>query len=125
MDRRRHILVVDDNGAIRGLLTVALEEHGDRITSAAGGSSMRDILKLDPVDVVVLDIEMPGESGRSLALYAKELRLPVVLISGNHESIEFAEHHGFELLRKPFRLQQLIDALDAAMASRIRSPKEG
>jgi len=102
MDRPRHILIVDDNGGIRMLLGAALEERGDRVTSAASGRSMRDLLKLDRVDAVVLDIRMPGESGHSLALHAKELRLPVVLISGSDEEIEFAKRHGYSCFANHF-----------------------
>jgi DNA-binding NtrC family response regulator len=124
MDRPRHILIVDDNGGIRGLLTAALEERGDRVTSAANGTSMRDQLNHERVDVVVLDIRLPGEDGHSLALHAKALRLPVVLISGSDDEIGFAKRHGLQLLRKPFRLPQLFDALDAALASRIYGQRD-
>ncbi|MGO8917799.1 MAG: response regulator [Stellaceae bacterium] len=122
MNRPRHILVVDDNGAIRGLLTAALEERGDRVTSAAGGVSMRDVLSRDRVDVVVLDVRLPGEDGHALALHAQALGLPVVLISGGGEAIGFAERNGLTLLRKPFRMPQLFDALDAAVAGGLPGP---
>lgn len=118
MDRLRHVLVVDDDGNIRGLLSAALEDRGDRVTSVADGRSMRDVLSRDRVDVVVLDIRLPGEDGHSLALHAQELGLPVILISGSGEATEFAQKHRLTLLRKPFRLQDLFDALAAALASR-------
>jgi len=124
VDRPRHILIVDDNGGIRVLLAAALEERGDRVTSAASGSSMRELLKHDRVDAVVLDLRMPGESGHSLALHARGLRLPVVLISGSDEEIEFAKRHGLQLLRKPFRIPQLFAALDAALASGIYGQRD-
>jgi two-component system, NtrC family, nitrogen regulation response regulator NtrX len=119
MDRPRRILIVDDNGGIRALLTEALEERGYHVASAASGTAMREMLSRDRVDVVVLDVWMPGEDGHSLALHAKELRIPVVLITGSNEEIEFARTHDFQLLRKPFRMPQLFDALDTALASGI------
>ncbi len=115
MDRPRHILVADDNGSIRSLLTAALEERGDRVTSVVGGKSARDALSRDRIDVAILDVRMPGEDGHSLALHAKALGLAVVLISGSGEDDGFAEKHGLRLLRKPFRLPQLFDALDEAL----------
>lgn len=118
MDRLRHVLVVDDDGSIRGLLTAALEERGDRVTSVADGGSMRDVLSRDRVDVVVLDVRLPGEDGHSLALHAKAVGVPVVLISGSGDATEFAQNHCLTLLRKPFRLQDLLGALDAALVSR-------
>jgi two-component system OmpR family response regulator len=118
MDRLRHVLVVDDDGSIRGLLTAALEDRGDRVTSVADGRSMRDALSRDRVDVVVLDVRLPGEGGHSLALHVQELGLPVILISGSGDVTAFAERHNLTLLRKPFSLQKLLGALDAALASR-------
>ena len=117
MDRPRHILIVDDNGSIRSLLTAALEERGDRVTSAASGTSVRDLLSRERVDVVVLDVRLPGEDGHSLALYAKERGCPVVLISGSGEGAGFADEHGLKLLRKPFRMSDLFSALEEALTS--------
>lgn len=117
MERPRRILIVDDNGGIRVLLTEALEDRGYLVTSAASGTAMRDLLSHDPVDVVVLDVWIPGEDGHSLALHAQELRLPVILITGSDKEMEFAKSHGLQLLRKPFRMPQLFEALDAALAS--------
>ncbi len=76
MDRLRHVLVVDDDGSIRGLLSAALEDRGDRVTSVADGRSMRDVLSRDRVDVVVLDVRLPGEDGHSLALHAQAAWAP-------------------------------------------------
>lgn len=118
MDKRKHILIVDDDGAIRGLLTASLEACGYVVSSARNGASMRALLNSrERVDAVILDCRMPGESGQSLALYAKEHGLPVVMISGSNEAMEFAERHHLQLLRKPFRMGQLYDALDLAFAS--------
>lgn len=119
MDRPRHILIADDNGSIRSLLTAALEERGDRVTSVVSGALVRDALSGDRIDVAVLDVQMPGEGGHSLALHAKELGLAVVLISGSDEDDGFAEKHGLRLLRKPFRLPQLFEAMDEAFAGGI------
>jgi FixJ family two-component response regulator len=77
---------------------------------------MRHVLDHDRVDVVVLDVQMPGEDGHSLARHAQELGVPVVLISGSSQAVEFAKKHGLQLLRKPFRLPQLFDAVAAAIA---------
>ncbi len=119
MNRPRHILVVDDDGGIRELMAAALEDRGDRVTCAAGGASMRELLSRDRVDVVILDVRLPGEGGLSLALHAQALRIPVILISGAGDEVAFADRHGLRLLRKPFRLPQLTAALDAALANAI------
>ena len=55
---------------------------------------MRAVLDADdPVDAIILDALMPGESSHDLALDAKGLRLPVVMISGSPDSMQFAIEH--------------------------------
>ena len=79
---------------------------------------MRDFQRTDDrVDAIVLDAVTPAENGASLALHAKDLRLPVVMISGSPEIISFAAEHGLQLLRKPFRAEELYTALDKALSS--------
>jgi two-component system, OmpR family, response regulator len=115
----RHVLVVDDDGDVRDVVINMLVDSGFTATAAAGGVAMRDILTADvtPIDAIVLDSIMPGESSAALALHAKTLQIPVVMISGSHESMSFAEDNGLQLLRKPFRMGELIEAVESAMAS--------
>jgi DNA-binding response OmpR family regulator len=61
-----------------------LEDRGYRVSTVPDGASMRDFLRSDDrVDAIVLDAITPGENGASLALHAKDPRLPVVMISGS------------------------------------------
>ena len=116
MDQPQHILAVDDNEAVRDVIALLLREQGYRVTTADGGVSMREILQQDGViDAVILDALMPGEGSEPLALHACGLGIPVVMVSGSHDKIVFAEEHGLQLLRKPFRSQQLMDALKLAL----------
>ena len=79
---------------------------------------MRDFLRThDRVDAIVLDAVTPGEKGSSLARHAKDIRLPVVMISGSPEIISFAAEQGLQLLCKPFRAEELYAALDKALSS--------
>jgi DNA-binding response OmpR family regulator len=78
---------------------------------------MRDFQRTDDrADAIVLDAVTPGEKGASRARHAKDLGLPVVMISGP-EIISFAAEHGLQLLRKPFRAEELYAALDEALSS--------
>jgi len=116
--RPRHILVVDDDRNVLDVIAEMLCQHGDRVSTAIGGESMRTVLNAgEPVDAVVLDALMPGESSKDLALYAKGLRLPVVMISGSPTSMKFAIEHDLQLLEKPFQMKQLFDALEQAIGS--------
>jgi two-component system, OmpR family, response regulator len=118
MGQSKHILVVDDNGDVRDVIVDSLQTHDFRVSSAPGGSVMRDFLETgDPVDCVILDALMPGEASALLALHLKERGIPVVMISGSPEAMKYAMDNGLQLLRKPFYLQELYSAVNTALAS--------
>ena len=66
MQAEPHILVVDDDREIRTLLSRFLAKEGFRITAAADGREMRKILAEWAIDLVVLDLMLPGEDGLAL-----------------------------------------------------------
>jgi hypothetical protein len=66
-----------------------------------------------PIDAVVLDSLMPGEPSADLALPS----LPLIMISSSHDNMKFADDHGLQLLRRPFRLAELLQAVEDAIAS--------
>jgi FixJ family two-component response regulator len=59
----------------------------------------------------------PASQAAQLALHAKQMRLPVVMISGSPEAMKFAQENQFQLLHKPFRIADLLSAIEAAIAS--------
>jgi CheY-like chemotaxis protein len=114
----KHILAVDDNRGVREVVVLMLEEYGYRVTAANDGISMREMLRQYPgIDAIVLDALMPGERSAALALHARALGIPVVMISGSLEEIKFAREKGLQMLKKPFRCQELVDALSNAFDS--------
>ena len=118
MGQSKHILVVDDNGDVRDVIVDSLQTHDFRVSSAPGGSVMRDFLETgDTIDCVILDVLMPGEASASLALHLKERGIPVVMISGTPEAMKYAMDNGLQLLRKPFHLEELYGAVNTALAS--------
>jgi two-component system OmpR family response regulator len=118
MNAAEHILVAEDDWGVRDTLKMALESEGYRVTVANGGASMRDMLNTgDPVNLVVIDAAMPGEDSVSLALHLKALRVPVVMISGSPQMIEFAMNNDLQLLRKPFKVGDLAAAIAVAFGS--------
>jgi DNA-binding NtrC family response regulator len=114
----KHILLVEDYDPVRELIANMLEDRGYRVSTVSAGASMRDFLRTDDrVDAIVLNAATPGEKGASLARHAKDLGLPVVMISGSSDEISFAAQHGLQLLRKPFQAEELYGALDRALFS--------
>jgi two-component system OmpR family response regulator len=62
----RHILVVDDDTALREQVVAYLGEHGYQTHAAGSGPAMEEILAAEPVDLVILDVMLPGEDGLSI-----------------------------------------------------------
>jgi FixJ family two-component response regulator len=60
---------------------------------------------------------MPGEASLSLALHLKEHDIPVIIISGSSDPMNYAADNGLQLLRKPLRLQELHSAVIAALGA--------
>jgi two-component system OmpR family response regulator len=118
MSKPIHILVVDDDGAVREVLEAMLESPTCRISTVNGGKAMRDFLDANgPIDLVVLDGDMAGEKSASLALYLKELRIRLVMSSGSPAIMEFAKENRLQLLTKPFKSDQLDEAIKKAFDS--------
>jgi DNA-binding response OmpR family regulator len=117
------ILVVDDDNAVRGVLKVVLERAGFEILSAANGAAAVAALGEKSVDLVLLDIEMPGMSGFDVCLQMQAdpaLRaIPVLMMTGRPVSgvPERVRAVGaLDLIHKPFdrvnllaRIQSCID----------------
>jgi two-component system phosphate regulon response regulator OmpR len=107
-----HLLVVDDDSRLRGLLRRYLSESGFRVTAAADASEARSNLASFAFDLVVLDVMMPGESGLELtrALRA-ERRIPVLLLTAMGEPedrVNGLEHGADDYLSKPFEPRELV-----------------
>ncbi len=114
----KHILVVDDNDDVRDVIVDTLREYRYRVSAASDGSAMRDFLQTgDTVDCVILDALMPGDASSSLVLHLQERNIPVIIISGSSDSMSYAADNGHQLLRKPFRLQELHSAVIAALGT--------
>jgi two-component system, OmpR family, response regulator len=77
-----HVLVVDDHRDIREPLAAYLRKHGMRVSLAADAAAARATLAKHAIDLIVLDIMMPGEDGLSLCRHIREAHdTPVVLLT--------------------------------------------
>ncbi|MFN8091685.1 MAG: protein kinase [Vicinamibacteria bacterium] len=89
------ILVVDDLPANRDLLARRLERAGFKVVCAAGGEEALDVLRRTSVDLVLLDIMMPGMTGidvlRSVRIGRSEASLPVIMVTAKTESEDVIE----------------------------------
>jgi CheY-like chemotaxis protein len=113
------VLVVDDEKAIRKMLTVLLESRAFEVRTAEGCGPARERLSRDEFDVVLLDLVMPGVQGVDLLdeLRRERPQLPVIVISGEsvEPSVEELRRRGaVGVMRKPLRLELLARMCRAA-----------
>ena len=114
MDNTDHILIVDDDLEIRELLAAYLEKNGMRASTAANGRQMRALMEQQQVDLVVLDLMMPGEDGLTLCrdLRAGKWRaVPVLMLTARDEEtdrIVGLEMGADDYLTKPFAARELL-----------------
>ncbi|MBA8882721.1 response regulator [Dokdonella fugitiva] len=118
------LLVVDDDVAIVELVQRYFGLHGFRVVAAANGASMRSALASAPIDIVLLDLGLPGEDGLELTRYLRaSWSGPVVIVSGRGDTVDRIV--GLELgaddyVTKPFDLRELL----ARVRSVLRRSRE-
>jgi len=119
MPQEPHILVVDDHQDIRDLLGRYLLRHGFRITTAEDGVQMMNQMRNSAIDLVVLDIMMPGEDGLSLCRRVHEQDgPPVILLTAMAEEtdrIVGLEVGADDYLVKPFNPRELLARIRAVL----------
>ena len=120
MDTSPHILVVDDDREIRDLLARFLAKHALRVTTARDGAEMMRVLDDRRVDLVVLDLMLPGEDGLSLTrrLRAEGRLIPIVMLTAMGEDtdrIVGLEMGADDYLPKPFNPRELLARIKAVL----------
>jgi two-component system, OmpR family, response regulator len=119
MSQPAHILVVDDDHEIRTLLAEYLEKNGLRVSVARDGKEMHRVLERVRVDLVVLDILLPGDDGLTLcrALRANS-QLPIIMLTARGDDVD--RILGLELgaddyVPKPFKPRELLARITAVL----------
>lgn len=124
-----HVLLVEDDLAIQNLLTEALQENGFSVATATCGVDMRQAMTVAPPDLVLLDLLLPEEDGRSLCkhLRVSQPGIPVIIVSALEESedkIHCLESGADDYVTKPFNTLELIARIRALLrrtgAERLR-----
>lgn len=119
MTNAPHILIVDDHREIRNLVGRALTKEGFRVSAAADGKAMRKTLADSRIDLILLDLMLPGENGLALC---RELRMqsniPIIMVTAKGEEVD--KVIGLELgaddyLPKPFGTRELVARIHAVL----------
>jgi len=123
----RHLLVVEDDEDLRALIAKYLVDHGFKVALAGDGKEMDKVLASEKVDLVVLDVNLPGEDGFSICLRLRNAGSPpVVMVTSRGEDtdrilgIEFGAD---DYLVKPFIPRELLARIGAVL--RRSMPEQG
>ncbi|MBB4171053.1 response regulator [Rhizobium sp. BK538] len=121
MEHIDHILIVDDDREIRELVSSYLQKNGLRVTAVADGRHMRSFLEANSVDLIILDVMMPGDDGLVLS---RELRagrhkaIPIVMLTARTDEMDRIiglEMGADDYLAKPFSARELLARIKAVL----------
>ncbi|MES3010297.1 MAG: two-component system response regulator OmpR [Pseudomonadota bacterium] len=125
--RPDRILVTDDDTRIRDLLRRYLSQEGFEVIVAEDGKALTRVLLRDSVDLIVLDLMMPGEDGLSICrrLRSANDRTPIIMLTAKGEDVDRIvglEVGADDYLAKPFNPRELLARIHAVL--RRRPPAE-
>lgn len=107
-----HIVVVDDDPSIRDLISDYLGENDLRVTTVASGKEILEMLAEFAIDLIILDLRMPGEDGMQIARRVRDqCSIPIVVVSGKHDETDRVmalELGADDYLTKPFSSRELL-----------------
>ena len=119
MEAQPHLLVVDDQGELRDSLNAYFCKHGYRVSTAHNAAAARQVLTTGAIDLVVLDIMMPGEDGLSLCRFLRETTgVPIILLTAMTEDTDRVvglEVGADDYVTKPFNPRELLARVKAVL----------
>ena len=123
-----HVLLVDDDPDIIQPLKRFLCDHGLRVSTADCGRNMRKTLENSAIDIILLDVMMPGEDGLMLCRYVQEkYNIPVILLtalSDDDDKVVGLEMGADDYISKPFNARVLLARLKAVLRRCENEPTE-
>ncbi len=121
METIDHILIVDDDRDICQLLTKYLEKNGYRVTAVGDGRHMRAALAAKHIDLIVLDLMLPGEDGLALCRQLRRTEtktIPILMLTARNEEMDRVlglEMGADDYLTKPFAARELLARVRAVL----------
>ncbi len=119
MNTELRVLIVDDNREIRELVGRVLSLEGFRVSTAADGKAMRKVLADSRIDLILLDLMLPGEDGLSLCRTVRaESSIPIIMLTAKGEEVDRViglEMGADDYLPKPFGSRELVARIRAVL----------
>jgi len=124
-DAPAHVAIVDDEVDLCETVRDYLVEHGYAVSIADGGASLRTLMAERAVDLVILDIRMPGEDGLSVARYLRERGpIGIIMLTANTDPLDRVvglEVGADDYLGKPFEPRELLARVRAVLRRLAKS----
>jgi len=114
-----HVLAVDDDPSIRQMIADYLGDNEIQVTALAGGREIGDVMERETIDLVILDLKLPGEDGMEIARRLREdSDVPIIMLTARKEEADRVM--GLELgaddyLTKPFSPRELLARIRALL----------
>lgn len=119
LDPEAHLLVVEDDGEMRRLVTRLLREAGFRVSAVRDGREMWEVFDATPPDALLLDVMLPGTSGLDLLKRLRERsRVPVLMLTARGEEMDRVlglELGADDYVAKPFAPRELVARVRALL----------
>lgn len=120
-----HVLIVDDEPAIGELIRNYLKRHGFRVSIAQDGAGLRKVMAESPVDLVLLDLGLPGEDGLALTRHIRaRSNVGVIIVTGSGEAVDRVvglELGADDFVAKPFDLRELLARIRSVMRRTVHA----
>lgn len=119
MAEKRKLLVADDEEMIREAVASYLESQGYQVFRAENGEEALNILKREPISLVILDLMLPDLPGEEVCVrIRKQSRVPIIMLTA--KNVEYDMIHGLDLgaddyITKPFSLKNLSARVQAVL----------
>lgn len=119
MTEGAHIVVVDDDPDVRETVAEYLRRNGFAVSEADGGSALREVMASRPIDLALLDVNMPGEDGLSLAREISAAgRAGVIMLTANSDDLDKIvglEVGADDYVTKPYNPRELLARVKAVL----------
>jgi two-component system response regulator VicR/two-component system response regulator RegX3 len=117
-----HVLLVDDEEALRASLSYALIKEGYQVATAADGQSALKLFHKQVPDVIILDLMLPGIDGMELCWRIRAFsKVPILMLTAKDQDIEKVwglEAGADDYITKPFNTRELLARIKAVLRSR-------
>src|ERR1700731_2829933 len=119
MDKKVHVLIVDDDYEIRNLLVKLLKDYNYEVSSAKDGVELFEVLNNTEIQLIILDVMMPGDDGMTLCRKLRNItKIPIIMLTAagdETDRIVGLELGADDYMAKPFNPRELVARIKAVL----------